>query len=350
MYGAEYVNCEELSFKESRNKAICGDRLQNVGIYGCKFKNLGSKAIYITESQNCEVISCDITDMGRGGIVLGGGDKVTLTNGNNKVENCHISNFQTQCRTYCTAIHLEGVGNSALHNQINDAPHMAISVSGNYNDVSYNEMYNLLYDTMDCGAIYYAKTFADQGNIVNYNFIHDFIKGKGETNERMGIYMDDHMAGTQINGNLIVDVDVAMLMHGGREHEIKNNLVIDCVKGITLIDWWYDYQLDDADSVLWQSIELSPYKNEIWKERFPRLGLIRNELPKDAMYNTVKIMYQSIARIWAQTQAINIRIKQYIKIFTKTILTVKMHHIALMLKIMILRLMKIHNFLKVMLV
>ncbi len=287
IYGTRFVNFERLYFGESRGNGVYGEEMDSVKFSGCIFKQLGRQAINIKDSKNCEILSCDISEIGRGGIFLTGGDKVTLTYGNNVIKNCHIRDFSMQSKTQSYGIDLGGVGNYAVNNQLNDVQHQAIYFSGNYNTIAYNEIYNVIYESNDAGAIYTGRRFTSQGNKINYNFIHDITKGDGSSNDKIGIYMDDQQCGSEIIGNLIVDCSVAMLMHGGREHTIKDNLSVNCVQGIKVIDWYYKSTLNSETDQMWVDLEDSPYKTELWQQRFPRLINIRNDDPAEVKYNNV---------------------------------------------------------------
>lgn len=288
LYGTEYVTFERLYFGESRGNGVYGKELTDVNFLGCSFKQIGIKAINISDSYECDIISCDVEKCGKGGISISGGDRETLTSGNNTIQNCHMREFSMQNKTYASAMTLGGVGNKALNNMINDGEHQAVGFSGNFNEIAYNEIYNIMTESDDSGAIYTGKSFVNQGNKINYNFIHDIEKGDGSENLRMGIYMDDQMCGSEIKGNLIVDCDTAMLLHGGREHNVSDNLSVNCAKGITAIDWYYKTQMDAEDFIMWEDLEASPYKTELWKKTFPRLINVRNDQPAEPKYNTLK--------------------------------------------------------------
>ena len=288
LYGTEYVTFERLYFGEARGNGVYGKELKDVNFLGCKFNQIGIQAINILESYDCDIISCDIEECGKGGITIGGGDREVFKSGNNVIKNCHMRKFSIQSKTSSYGIMLEGVGNKALNNLLNDIEHQAVGFRGNFNEIAYNEIYNVMTESDDAGAIYAGKSFVSQGNSVNYNFIHDIEKGDGSGNLRMGIYMDDQMCGSEIKGNLIVNCDTAMLLHGGREHTVSDNLSVNCAKGITAIDWSYKTQMDAEDFVMWEDLAASPYKTELWQKTFPRLLNVINDQPAEPKYNTLR--------------------------------------------------------------
>ncbi len=53
---------------------------------------------------------------------------------------------------------------------------MAIGWSGNENIIEFNEIYNVVLETNDAGAIYSGRDPSMQGNVIRYNYFHDIGK------------------------------------------------------------------------------------------------------------------------------------------------------------------------------
>ena len=288
IYGTKYVEFSGIEFGNTRGNAVSAYKSENVSFEGCKFDNIGRQAVSFDSTVNCTLESCDIFNTGRGAVTVSGGERETLTCGNNAVKNCHIRNFDMHSKTTAYAIYLDGVGNYAQHNLISDASHQAIGFSGNLNKIENNEIYGVLYESDDAGAIYSGKSFVNRGNEINSNYIHGIAHGEGIQNNRMGIYLDDHLNGTIVTNNLIEDCNVSVLLHGGRNHNVTNNVSVDCEKGVTAIDWYYTYNLDNANYEMWTELDASPYQTELWQNTFPNLIDIREDEPKISKYNVVK--------------------------------------------------------------
>src|SRR4029077_4895078 len=133
------------------------------------------------------IIGCDIYATGEGGIYLGGGDRRTLSRGDNAAINNHIHDFNRWVYTYRPAISIDGVGNHVSHNLIDDAPHAGIFIHGNDHVVDLNELHHLCLQTSDAGAIYMGRDLSERGNVIRYNFIHDL----GKNIDDNAIYLDD---------------------------------------------------------------------------------------------------------------------------------------------------------------
>lgn len=103
---------------------------------------------------NHGITNCEIYEMGAGGIILGGGNRITLEPGNNYVKNCHIYNFNRLDKTYKSGINIDGVGNKIQNCLIHDAPGTAIYLHGNDHIIEYNEIHHVMMNGDDQGAYY----------------------------------------------------------------------------------------------------------------------------------------------------------------------------------------------------
>ena len=60
--------------------------------------------------------------MGKGGVVLEGGDRPSLSPAGKSVVNCEIANFARVERSYSPAVDIDGVGNRVAHNEMHGSP------------------------------------------------------------------------------------------------------------------------------------------------------------------------------------------------------------------------------------
>lgn len=186
---------------------------------------IGNTAVNVSGGQGCSILNCNFTDIGDAGLILSGGDRSTLTPSGHLVQNCHFNNVARWSRTFNPAISLSGVGQRANGNLVENHPHNAIWFDGNEHTIEYNEVRNVAYETGDVGAIYGGRDYTYRGNIIRYNYLHE-IYGAGLWGAR-GVYMDDCLSGTQIYGNIFLDVSNAVFIGGGRDLTIKNNIFIN---------------------------------------------------------------------------------------------------------------------------
>ena len=127
-------------------------------------------------------------------------------------------------------VSLNGVGNRATHNLIDNAPHQAIAFGGNDHRIEFNEIHSVCHESNDAGAIYAGRDWTMRGTVIRHNYLHDItgFEGRG----CVGVYLDDMFCGTEISGNLFVRVTRAAFIGGGRDCTIANNVFVDCQPGL----------------------------------------------------------------------------------------------------------------------
>lgn len=298
MENVSYVDWQGVTFSKSNGHGLVMKDCENVEIAGCTFQDLGQRAIFMGDPEglddipttnignhggsNNTVRSCDITRTGQGGVYVGGGNRYSLTPGNNKVVNCDISDFSTVKRTYSPAVELVGCGNSAERNSIYDAPHTAIQFKGNDMMIYGNDIHNVCYETADVGAIYSVRRWSWQGTVVKNNFIHDLVNTGGIGSA--AVYIDDLGSGVTMTENLLVNIPgYTTLFGGGRDHVITNNIQINSGNGKGFhyddrgLGWaWYHAAGPDGECYgeLVNLRENPEYDKELWDERYPGLAAI----------------------------------------------------------------------------
>ncbi|MCG3147222.1 MAG: hypothetical protein PCFJNLEI_00660 [Verrucomicrobiae bacterium] len=208
------------------------------------------------------VLRCVIHDTGEGGILLGGGERRTLERGNNSVAHCRIYRTNRLTATYRPAIMIDGVGNTATHNRIEDLPHSAIMFEGNDHRIEYNWIANVVTDSDDGGAIYAGRDIAMHGNSIRCNFISG-ARG-GTLGFRSGIYLDDQVGGVEVFGNILHNNSIAAVI-SGRHIRVENNLLIGNDKALSI-----DGRLP-CDRHL-QVLKALPVGEDPWLSRYPEVA------------------------------------------------------------------------------
>jgi hypothetical protein len=273
---AAHIELRGLILEGARRDAVTLTDCDGCRIDDCTVRNSGSWGVRVTGGQECAVERCAIYGTGDGGVWLQGGDRATLTPAHHLVENCDIHDYARWDRTYQPGVHLEGVGCRVEHNAIHDAPHQAISFGGNDHTIEYNDIHDVCRETNDAGAIYAWNDWAGRGHRIAYNYIHDVMgyENKGAN----GVYLDDDYSSAAIFGNVFKNVTRAIHLGGGRDHQVINNLFVDCTNPLHI----------DARGLGWrafgynelkQKLELWPYQKPPWSTRYPELVNILAEEP-----------------------------------------------------------------------
>lgn len=287
--GASYIFFENLILDGGVGDAIRVEGGSNCGFLGCTIRKFSGNGVVISGGTEHVVISSDIYNMGRGGIVVDGGDRKQLIPGSHIVENCHIYELSRIDHTYTPAVLISGVGHRVAHNLIHDVASSALRVGGNMHVIEYNEIFRVVTESDDQGAVdmWGDPTFRDI--IYRFNYFHHI--GGWEKPQtlvklgRAGIRLDDAISGIIVYGNIFFRSSAgghgfgAVQIHGGKENIIENNIFIDCMAAISLSPWsgdrWVEFvkgRLDKGD--IDKSLYLKHYPELADLESNPNVNLI----------------------------------------------------------------------------
>jgi hypothetical protein len=289
------VTIEGIVFEDSRATSIVIENGTNNIIKNCVIRNTSKNGIFINGGINNGIENCKIYNTGTGGLVINGGNRITLTPCNNYATNNEIYNYARIKKTYSAAINIAGVGISASHNSIHDAPHTGILFSGNDHLLEYNEIYNVATETDDVGAIYTGRDWTFRGNIIRYNFLHNIDNNVGNFNVS-GIYLDDCMSSAEVYGNVFYKVKNPIFIGGGRDNIIKNNIIVECKNSINFDERGLTWKPDIILDQLYTNLMKVPYESEIWTKKYSELEyLLKDGNPGIPNNNVIKnnILYQT---------------------------------------------------------
>jgi hypothetical protein len=251
------VTVRGITFEEAQGDALHVRDCRNVSVERCIIRNIRKKAIHVDGGARNRVAACDIHDTGTGGIFLGGGDRKTLTPAGHVVEDTHIWNFSVHQLTYASALHFSGVGNVARHNFLHDAPHQAVSVSGNDHLFEYNVVSNVCVSSDDAAAFYKGRNPSCCGNVIRYNLWRDIGSPRGHGNA--AVYFDDGDCGEVVYGNIFYRCGDpgkgsfgTVFSHGGHGNLAENNIFIECKRALGSAPWNDKRWKEFINAPLWQ--------------------------------------------------------------------------------------------------
>ncbi len=280
-----------------RNNLIKNCTICNLGTVGVNFGNSSNPSSDIygntlfngDAGNNNGISGCEIYNIGEVGVILGGGDRKTLEPGGNFVEDSKIYKVSQWVRTYRAAIFMYGVGNIARHNEIFDLPHTALFFWGNEHIIEYNNIYRVCTETTDAGALYNGRDWSQRGTIIRFNYIHQLsaIKTTGSYPEVMGVYLDDFCSGITVYGNIFYKAGRNVMIGGGRDNTVKNNIFIDGhpaihvdARGIGWAKYYFKNTPDKKkDNTLPERLEAVNYKNPPYSEKYPELLTVLTDEP-----------------------------------------------------------------------
>ncbi|GGD72518.1 right-handed parallel beta-helix repeat-containing protein [Paenibacillus nasutitermitis] len=319
--GASHIVFRNLTFEVSRGSGVqIIDGTDNL-VAGCTLRRLAGFGVLIGAESDAPasaatgeredpfvragmrngVVGCDIYDTGIGGIILAGGERKTLNAAGNYARNNDISQYSRLKLTYSAAVQFNGVGNIAANNYIHDAPHVGVLIYGNDHITEYNHIYNVLTETGDAGAVYIGRDWTEQGNIVRYNYIHRIHNNVSKLH--IGIYLDDMASGVEMYGNVLHDIDLAVMIGGGRSNVLRDNLILNCNRSLQLDarskpGEWAEQHAKEGQ-VMHRRLLAMPVQSEPWRSKYPALLTLWEDTPSYAKYNVVEhnVIYKT-GRSW----------------------------------------------------
>ncbi|MDF1799423.1 MAG: DUF4838 domain-containing protein [Planctomycetota bacterium] len=266
------IEVSGLHLGATRGAALVATDCDGVRVESCVVQNTGTDGIRLRGTNN-GVYRCDLADIGATGVNLNGGDRASLMPGNNVLSQSRIRYFGRLYRTYQPAAQLGGVGQQVLGNELGHAPHSAIIFGGNEHLIEGNEIFDVLRETGDSGAIYCGRDWTMHGTRIAANFIHHL--GGTDGRWQNAIYLDDMASGIEVTDNLIWRAHWGMLVGGGRDLDIHGNTFIECDLGIRFdargVGWMAKHIADPATSTLHKRLFAMPIESEPWASRYPSL-------------------------------------------------------------------------------
>jgi hypothetical protein len=262
----ELDNVSHVRFEGLTWQLGCADAIHVKGgsnclFAGCVVRHFAGNGIDIRGGMGHGLISCEVCSLGRGGLLVSGGDRKTLVPGGHFVENCDIHDGSRIDHTYTPPIWLDGVGNRLRHNRLHDCRSSAIRIEGNNHLVEYNEVFNVVTESDDQGGIDIFGDPTFRGNVFRYNYWHHIGSWRAGDEQpscgQCGIRLDDAISGTLIQGNLFEHCSAgkhgfgAVQIHGGKDNIVEGNLFVDCSAMVSCSVWdenrWHTFVKDFLD-------------------------------------------------------------------------------------------------------
>ena len=188
---------------------------------------------------------------------------------------------------------MHGCGITLRGNVMHDAPHSAVLYGGNEHLFEYNNVYRVLLETGDAGAYYTGRDWTTHGDVLRFNYTHD-LGAEGEMANTMGFYFDDCDCGDEVYGNVFHNVSRGIMVGGGREHPIRNNIFSRCIVGMSIdcrgMTWkhWNSAEHGGSSWMLEDKAKAFDYTKGVWAARYPRLADIMRDHPREPLYNPVE--------------------------------------------------------------
>lgn len=287
-----YVTVRGLTLEAMRDAAVVVNGGEHNRIAGCVIRNAG-QGVILSGGRNNGVIGCDIYDLDSMGIRMSGGDRKTLTPAGLYALNNHIHHYAQLLKTWYPGIKIEGVGNRVAHNLIHDAPQYAISYQGNDHFIEFNNLHHVCLEMSDVGVIGCGTDWTFRGNVVRYNFIHHIP-------ERpypgvIGVYLDNCVSSTEIFGNVFYNVPKAVMIGGGRDNIVANNIFVQCKVPVYLDNRGLRWDHFRPNGPMYEPLKRFRITEPPWSTHYPKLARILDEYPQAPLGNILarNVAYRS---------------------------------------------------------
>lgn len=307
-----FVTLQGLIIEEGRDDGIQISGGQGNHIRDCVIRNVGKDGVVIQGGWQQAITGSHVYNVGTRGIAATGGDRKTIKAAEHRIFGNHVHHYGRRIATTKAGIDIDGVGIQVSHNDIHDAPHVGILFAGNEHVIQFNEIHHVCEETSDAGAIYVGRDWTARGNAIRYNFIHDLF-GEGRKSDVTAIYLDDLSSGVDIFGNVITDVHRAILVGGGRDNSLENNVLANCDIAISMDARGVTSALSimSKNSVLMKRLSTMPYGTPPWSMRYPQLATIlqdepiipkRNVLLRNIAYRCKQSAINPIAKLYGSIE------------------------------------------------
>ena len=279
-----YVTIRGLTLEVMRGQAVHIGGGTHTRLAGCVIRN-ARQGVTVSHGTHNGVVGCDIYDLGGMGVHLVGGDRQTLTPAHLYVDNCHIHHYSRLLKNWQPAVKVKGVGNRVSHCWMHDAPQYAVNFEGNDHLFEFNHMHDLCLEMSDVGVIGCGTDWTYRGNVLRYNFVHHIP-------ERpypgvCGFYFDNCASSGEVFGNVFYKMVKPVMIGGGRDHLIENNIFIECENPVYLDNRGLRWGHFREGGPMYDVLDQLDHDQPPWSTRYPKLARILDEVPQAPLGNVL---------------------------------------------------------------
>jgi hypothetical protein len=241
-----HVAFEHLGLECCHQDAVVLEAAKHCRVIGCTLTNIGRTAILLGEgTRNCRVAGNDIAYPGGQAIATAPGVNTPKATADHVITNNHAHHCGETwvCGVgWGSGIFIAGRRHTVSHNLVHDTPYNTINFTGYDHVIELNHCHHGVLECFDGAGIYgWVDPKGGSGrNLVRFNRIHDIV-GYGipwtpspkipdafqSPYFAWGIYLDDELCDTTVLGNLVYRTPGGMLLHGGWNTRVENNIFID---------------------------------------------------------------------------------------------------------------------------
>ncbi|MBN1346314.1 MAG: right-handed parallel beta-helix repeat-containing protein, partial [Phycisphaerae bacterium] len=276
-----HVTIRGLTLEVSRATAVSVSGGSDNLIAGCTIRNT-YHGLSLSGGTRNGVVGCDVCDIAATGIDITGGDRRTLTPAGHYAVNNHIHHYSQCVMNWQPGIRVKGVGHHIAHNRIHHAPQYGISYEGNDHVFEYNDMHDLDLEQSDVGVIGCGTDWTLRGNVIRYNFIHHIPQRPYPG--VCGVYLDNCAAAAEVHGNVFYKMTKPVMIGGGRDHLVTNNVFIECEIPVYMdnrgLRWRARWGHFKPGGPMYKKLQDVAFDKPPWSTRYPKLASILDDVPQ----------------------------------------------------------------------
>lgn len=219
-------NGVKMEYYSYANK-VKNSEIGNIGNFGIQIANGVSELTTTMYGKFNEISNCEVYSVGR---MDGEGNGISLSDvGYNVVKNCIVHDSHRMGIQWSSKRPGSIIG-KAVDGVKLDRTNVRIATHSQNNLMMFNEIYDVMNDSQDGGAIY--SWGGDVDNVVAYNHIHDTMTPFSEGH---GIYLDDAADVVTVKKNIVdnmyregfVGATMSSIFAKGINHYVDNNFVVE---------------------------------------------------------------------------------------------------------------------------
>ena len=302
--GANFTSFANLTLSVAQQSSLRATDVANVTFSDLSITNAGMGAcVSMSGAANSSLARAAVHGCGGSAVSVGGGDRATLVHANVTVSDSTMDDFARWRRTYQPGIGFDCVGCTFANNTITNSPHAAIQGGGNDNLFERNTVSKACFGSIDVGAFYVGRSWAQRGNVVRHNrfeHIRPTEKLAQASCSQNAFYLDDQMSGYDFYGNTVVNATTGVLLGGGRRNKIHSNTFIACDTDIAFDDRGLNWQHasclknctaaypSPSTSCFLYALDAANYTSPPYSTHYPELVNVYDDHPCVPAYNVIE--------------------------------------------------------------